>query len=138
MLLPTICLTYTKFSDWKFFLANDSNFDLPTLTVIRWELFTRSNRLDDMSFQSTLLITLLVSMTKSPYICYIQPRSLSLGKSRVFPKKSNHPAFIKISLVFHFFASSNDLVISTHKTFFVIFMITAWHNSCSNPIWDRS
>ena len=61
-----------------------------------------------------------------------------MGKSQVFIRKSNHPVFIKIAFVFHFFASSKGLGFSTYKTLFAIFMITASHNSRSNPIWDRS
>ena len=59
-------------------------------------------------------------------------------KSEVFLRKSNHPVFIKMDLVFHFIASSNGLVVSTPMTLFVMFMITALHNSYSKPIVARS
>lgn len=43
-----------------------------------------------------------------------------------------------MALVIHFIAPKNGLVVSTHKTSFVMFMIAASHNSYSNPIWGRS
>ena len=43
-----------------------------------------------------------------------------------------------MTLVIHFIAPKNGPVVSTHKTSFVMFLIAAWHNSHSNPIWGRS
>ena len=78
-----------------------------------------------MSFQFLLLITLLASVMEVPWICYVQPRNLNLGKSKVFLRKSSHPVFIKMALVFHFIASNKGLVVSIHMAFFVMFMIAA-------------
>ena len=81
-----------------FFNQSQQLYIYTLLTVIGWELFTRSNNSDDTSFQSALLITLLVSVMKILQICYVKARSL--GKSQVFLRKSNHPGLACLSASF--------------------------------------
>ena len=101
-LLECGCLLYVSLTpnSWTetFFNQSQQLYIYTLLTVIGWELFTRSNNSDDTSFQSALLITLLVSVTKIPQICYVQAQSL--GKSQVFLRKSNHPVLACLSASF--------------------------------------
>ena len=114
MRLPPICLTYTKFSDWNFFLANHVNFNLDTVNCDWVGSIQEKQPLKRYDFSIYFINHFACFCDKNSLdlCCYVQPWSVSLRKCQVFLRKSNHPVFINIALVFYFFASSNGLVVS--------------------------